>query len=131
MSENKNVTTISDLKKYSEGDIVELPSFAPDKPFVARLKRPSLLALAKIGKIPNSLLQQANELFFGTRNSRIDNHALSNTFDVIEIMCEVAFVEPTYDEIRSSGIQMTDQQYLAVYNYTQSGVEALSSFRKE
>lgn len=130
---DKTITKIEALKEYSKGDIVELPSFSPDKPFVARLKRPSLLAMAKEGAIPNSLLGQANAMFFGNtlKNGRPDNDTLQKLFDVIEIMCESAFIEPTYNEIKQAGIQMTDQQYLAVYNYTQEGVQALSSFRTE
>ena len=125
------VTSLAELKNYSEGDIVNLPPFAPDKPFVARLRRPSMLVLAKCGKIPNALLSQANEIFFGTRSKQLDVDALPRTFDIIEIMCEASFVEPTYEEIKNSGVQLTDQQYLAVFNYTQTGVDALSSFRQE
>lgn len=128
MSE-RTITTIDTLKGY-EGDVVELPPFGPGKPFVARLKRPSLLVLAKIGKIPNTLLPIANEIFFGTDN-KLGNDALEKTFELIEIMCEAAFVEPSYEEIKESGIQLTDQQYTAVFNYTQKGVNALSSFRQK
>lgn len=129
----KQITTIDALKKYDDYDVVELPAFGPDKPFVAKLRRPSLLVMAKNGTIPNTLLGQANSMFFGNtlRNAKPDNDVLAKLFDIIEIMCKCAFVEPTYDQIKEAGIQMNDQQYLAVYNYTQEGVQALSSFRGE
>lgn len=127
-----NVTSLKELERYKNGDVVELPAFSPDKPFVVRLQRPSLLSLAKQGAIPNPLLPQANSLFFGSiASDRKDPDALKKTFDIIEIMCESAFLEPTYDEIKKVGIQLTDQQYLAVFNYTQEGVKALSTFHKE
>ena len=124
-----SITSIDDLKKYSEGEVIELPKFSSGMPFVAKLKRPSLMFLAKIGKIPNTLLPFANELFYGSDKNKRDNDALQKTFEVIEIMCEAAFVEPSYADIKANGIQLTDQQYLAVFNYTQSGVKTLSSFR--
>ena len=130
MSE-KAITTIDQLKQYNEGEVVNLPPFSPDKPFVAKLKRPSLLVMAKIGKIPNTLLPQANEIFFGSKSNKLDSESLAKTFDIIEVMCEAAFVEPSYKEIKDSGIQLTDQQYLAVFNYTQQGAAALASFREK
>ena len=67
MSEEKKelkVTSIEELIKYSkEGEIVELPPFSEGKPFVARLQRPSMMELAKSGKIPNKLLTSASKLF--------------------------------------------------------------------
>ena len=58
------VVDITQLKKYAEGEIVELPEFGEGKPFIAKLRRPSLMALAKNGKIPNGLLETANSLVF-------------------------------------------------------------------
>ena len=55
-----NVTSIEELVKASQGTLVELPPFAEGTRFVARLKRPSMLAMIKGGKIPNSLLLAAN-----------------------------------------------------------------------
>ena len=58
-----NVTSIEDLKNYASGTVVEMPPFAEGQPLIARLKRPSILGMAKQGKIPNTLLVKANELF--------------------------------------------------------------------
>jgi len=40
-----------------------------------------------------------------------------------------AFAEPTYAEIEAAGLELTDAQLLAVFNYTQSGAKALEPFR--
>lgn len=127
------ITKLSDLKSYSRGAVVELPPFADGQPFVARLKRPSMLALAKSGKIPNELLSQANELFMGGKgNSRkVNQDTMSQMFDIFDVICEASFVEPTYEEIQKSGIELTDDQYIFIFNYSQSGVKALESFRQE
>ena len=61
-NENK-VTSIEELKKVAFGEVVELPSFVQGVPFYARLKRPSMLAMTKSGRIPNELLVEANKLF--------------------------------------------------------------------
>ncbi len=132
MSETQglNVTSVAALKAYTEGQLVELPPFGEDLPFVAKLRRPSMLALARQGKIPNDLLNTATELFEGkSRENKVDTDLLRQLYDVIDILCEAAFVEPTYAEIKESGISLTDEQMIAVFNYTQSGVRALKPFR--
>lgn len=129
------VTSIEDLQTYAKGAVVELPPFADGQPFVARLRRPSMLALVKSGKIPNELLQSANELFMGKpsvkREDKFDQNAMSRMFDVFDIMCEASFVEPTYRQLCDAGIELTDDQYTFIFNYSQAGIKALNSFRKE
>lgn len=129
------VTSIAELKKMANGEVVELPGFTDGTTFVARLKRPSMLAMAKTGKIPNNLLGAANKLFIGVgnvlnqNNSKANSDALAELFDIIEIICEECFVEPTYKDLKDNGIELTDQQKLAVFTYTQRGVKSLESFR--
>lgn len=126
------ITPIESLAEYAGGALIELPPFGPNQPFVARLRRPSLLALAKAGKIPNTLLNSANKLFFGddTKGKR-DPDALQKTLEVIDILCEAAFVEPTYKQLKDCGIELSDDQYMFVFNFTQNGVNSLHSFRGE
>ena len=129
------VTSIAELKKMANGEVVELPGFTDGTTFVARLKRPSMLAMAKTGKIPNNLLGAANKLFIGVgnvlnqNNSKANSDALAELFDIIEIICDECFVEPTYKDLKDNGIELTDQQKLAVFTYTQRGVKSLESFR--
>ena len=129
----KTVTTLEDLIAVAQGSVVELPPFAEGVPFVARLRRPSLMMLAKSGKIPNALLEQANSMFFGQRSNgrKIDQDALKQTVEIIEVLCEAAFVESTYKQLKENGIELTDDQLAFVYEYTQKGVNALGSFRAE
>ena len=128
-------TTLEELKKYTQGELVELPEFAAGQPFVARLRRPSLLNLVKTGKIPNTLLNTANKLFYGKgsaddEESEVDNDSLRKVFELFDIICEASFVEPTYKQIKESGISLSDDQFMFIFNYSQQGVKALEPFRK-
>lgn len=123
------VTTIDDLKEYAKGQIVQLPPFADGQPLVVRMKRPSLMILAKSGKIPNKLLKTATEMFNGESGADDEDlDALSKTFELLEIICEASLVEPKYKDFKSAGMELSDEQLIAIFNYTQRGIEALNSF---
>ena len=126
-----DITSLAQLTKYTEGQVVELPSFAEGQPFVARIRRPSMLALAKSGKIPNSLLKTANNLFVGSSKDTQKESYLKDVFDVLDVVCEACFLEPTYTELQEAGVELTDDQYMFIFNYTQTGVKALDSFRRK
>lgn len=128
-------TSINEIKSYKRGTIVELPPFAEGQPFIARMIRPSMLALVKTGKIPNSLLNQATSLFAngaGALNNNGKNATnVSDLFDVIDVIVDAALLEPTLSDIRSAGMELTDDQLMAIFSYTQRGVKALEQFRTE
>lgn len=128
-------TSLEQIASYREGMVVELPGFADGQPFFARLARPSLLKLIKDGKIPNSLLNQATSLFAngaGALNASGKNAATAEQlFDVIDVVVEAALLEPTYEEIKSVGMELSDDQLMAIFSYTQKGVKALEQFRTE
>lgn len=128
----EHVTSLEQLKQYANGNIVRLPDFAEGQPFIAKLKRPSILGMAKQGKIPNSLLVKTNELFVqsGSLDTE-ENSMMQEIYDVIDLIASETFVEPTYDEIKSTGIELTDEQMMFIFNYSQQGVKALESFRTE
>lgn len=126
----REVTSLADLQIYAQGQVVELPGFFSEKPFVARLRRPSLLALTKSGKIPNALLSAANELFTG-KQDKSDPVDLTEIMGVLEVICESALLEPTYKDIVDAGLTLTDEQYTAIFNFSQRGIKALEPFRTE
>lgn len=128
-----NITTLADLQSYAAGTVVRFPDFAEGQPFVARVRRPSMLVLAKQGKIPNTLLTAAGELFSkGGAGMDADNeNMLSDVYGICEVIARASLVQPTYDEIQQAGMELSDDQIMAIFNYTQNGVKALESFRKE
>lgn len=126
---DQKVTTIEQLQAYQQGQFVQLPDFAEGMPFFARLRRPSMLALVKSGKIPNALIMTANRLFNGKGMNDCDENAMPNVLSIFDTLCEATFVEPSYKDMKDAGIELTDQQMMAVFNYTQEGIKALEPFR--
>ena len=128
-----NITTLADLQSYAAGTVVRFPDFAEGQPFVARVRRPSMLVLAKQGKIPNTLLTAAGELFSkGGAGMDVDNeNMLGDMYDIMHIICEASLIYPTMKDIEDAGLSLSDDQLMAIFNYSQAGVKALESFRKE
>ena len=50
-------------------------------------------------------------------------------FDIVTIICQESLIEPSYAEIQEAGLELTDDQMMAIFNYTQTGVRALKNFR--
>ena len=132
-SNNIQVTSIADIVKMAKGEIVELPGFKSDQKVYFRLVRPSMLMLAKTGQIPNSLLSRAADLFSkGSRSfNNDDGDVLAESYDVLNSIARAAMVEPTMDQLTSNGVLLTDEQLMAIFNYTQNGVNSLSQFREQ
>ena len=131
--ENIKVTSIDQLKIMSGGEIVKLPSFIQGQDFYAKLRRPSMLKLVQSGQIPNSLLRTANMLFSGGVNEELDrdDEFMKDLFDLIDVLAEAVFVEPSWNELKQAEIELTDEQYMFIFNYTQEGVKQLEPFRED
>ncbi len=128
------VTSFEQLKSYAGGEVVRLPDFAEGQPFIARLRRPSMMALAKVGKIPNSLLGEAQKLFNGGASAMTSSgskNMLGDMYDICECVVEASLIEPTYRQIKEAGLQLADDQILAIFSYSQTGVDGLKQFRNE
>ena len=130
-TKSMDITSLESLQEYGRGAIVQLPPFAEGQPFVARLRRPSMMALAKSGKIPNALLSTANSLFIKGSVDAANESIMQDVLSVVDVLCAAAFVEPTYKQIQDTGVELTDEQYMFIFNYTQQGIKALQPFRGE
>ena len=126
------VTSIDELKVMSGGEVVKLPPFVQGQDFYAKLRRPSMLKLVQSGKIPNSLLRTANMLFSGGVNEELDrdDEFMKDMFDLIDVLAGAVFVEPSWSELKQAGIELTDEQYMFIFNYTQEGVKSVEPFRE-
>lgn len=125
-----DITTIDQIREYNKGKIIELPAFSDGQPFIAKVRRPSMLVLVKQGKIPNSLLNQATHLFKEGAGALGNDNTINDLYDIMETICESALVSPSYSEIKNAGLTLNDQQMMAIFSYTQQGVKALESFRE-
>lgn len=126
-------TSVNALNSYNQGQIVELPPFAEGQPLVARMSRPSIMFLAKAGKIPNSLLSKAGELFAGSGKALAsdDSNMLNEVYDIMHTIAEASLIEPTLADIEGAGLQLTDDQLTFIFNYSQNGVQTLEQFRRK
>jgi hypothetical protein len=123
------VTNLNELKKYAQGELVELPSFFEGETLKVRLRRPSLLSLASNGVIPNPLLNTAYRLFNNVQTREGDGKFLKEQGELFNIVASQALVEPTYAEFKKHDLELTDLQLLAIFNYAQVGAKALENFR--
>lgn len=131
--ENMKVTSLEQLNEYARGKLIKLPDFAEGMPLVAYMKRPSLLDLIAQGKIPNPLLHTASQLFSkgGGGVDSTDPEQLKQLTEIFYIFCEASLVEPTYQQIKEAGLELTDEQLMFVFNYAQKGNKALEKFRSD
>jgi len=127
------ITSLQTLQTYAQGTVVRFPDFGEGQPFVARVRRPSMLVLAKQGKIPNTLLITAGELFSkgGGAIDADNENMLGDMYNIMDIIATAALIQPSMEEIKTAGLELSDDQMMAIFNYTQTGVKALNSFRKE
>ena len=127
------ITSFEQLKTYAKGHVVELPGFGEGQPLVVRMTRPSLLKLAQSGMIPNTLLSKAGEMFSSGSKAFNDEsgNMLTEVYNIMEVIAEAALVSPTFKDIQDAGLQLTDEQLMAIFNYSQNGVKALEQFRRQ
>ena len=114
-----NITSLADLQSYAAGTVVRFPDFAEGQPFVARVRRPSMLVLAKLFAKGGGGMDTDNE------------NMLGEVYGICEVIAKACLIQPTYDDIINAGMELSDDQIMAIFNYTQNGVKALESFRKE
>ena len=128
------VTSLDALKEIAKGEVVELPGFSSTS-FIARLKQASLVNLVASGKIPNKLLGLATTLF-NSDTEKLNKHlekkdGIADMYEIMKIMAGACLVEPSLKDIEEAGLELTDIQLTAIFNYSQRGVNGLESFRNK
>jgi len=124
-----SVTPLETIRLASMGSLVTIPGFSDGQTFNVRLRKPNMLTLIKLGKIPNELLNVAVELFEGKQKDGNKNYA--EMCGILAAFCEASLVEPTYKEMTDVGIELTMEQMMFIFKYTQGGVKSLKPFRDE
>lgn len=136
------VTSLDDLKKVSTAETT-LPSFADGTPFVAILKKVSIVGMAIDGRVPNPLMKTVLKVL-GTdgenaenfesiekdaaNNISNDEESAKQSLEFLLTVVENSLVSPTYKEIKESGVELSDAQLFAIFSYALGGIEILSSF---
>ena len=130
------ITSLEQLKQIKVTEIIELPAFDDGTPLNVEVKKPNMMQLITSGKIPNTLLSSAMDMFNGKAGEKMvkaSNNAndLKDLVGMMNIIAEVSLVRPTYKEIKALGIDLTDNQLMGLLMYSQGGIKALESFRNE
>lgn len=111
--------------------IISIPGFDEGETFEIKVKKLSIVGLMSSGKIPNSLMQVVKDAFAGIKSAGPDadeSAIMDKAGDIgklLDIVCKEAMLEPQFDEIKDV---MNDAQKLAVFQFTQGGVDEARSF---
>ena len=62
-------------------------------------------------------------------NAAGGENGFQDMIDVMLTIVKATLVEPTYDELSQAGITLTDEQMVAIFQYSQNGPRALERFR--
>ena len=123
------VTSIEKIRAMAVKE-VEISGFEVGEFITLQLKGIGLTSLVASGKIPNQLLGTAIELFEGKKKDKEDkkqNEQISETIQMIDIICESVMVEPKFEDVKE---YLTDNQKMEIFTFAQGGVNALNSFRE-
>lgn len=116
------------LTELAKGTEIELPGFTAGETISVRLRRPSLMLLAAEGKIPNALLASVEDLFDKGERSPVP---FKERGEIFRIVAMASLVSPSWEELQSAGLNLTDLQLLYIYNFSQTGVDTLRRFREK
>ena len=112
--------------------IIPIPGFDEGETFEIKVKKLSIVGLMSSGKIPNSLMQVVKDAFAGITSTAAENNVDASVMDrageigkLLDIVCAEAMLEPKFDDIKDV---MNDAQKLAVFQFTQGGVEQVKTF---
>ena len=130
------ITSIKQLQSIKQSEIVELPSFEDGTPLIVEIKKPNMMSLLTSGKIPNTLLTVATEMFNGKTGQVMgkaseDIKTLKELVGMMEVLAEASLVKPSYKDIKKANVQLTENQLMAILMYSQGGVKALENFRNQ
>lgn len=126
---DNKVVSFAELKEMTKGEICPIPSFVGRDPMYVRLKKVGLLNLISKGSINNSLLSAAEELFTGKQGSKgqVDMKQLTQ---VMKNVAELSLIEPSMKQLEELGLEFSDEQIVAIFNYNQAGISALEPSNK-
>lgn len=129
-------TTLEELKQIAEGEVVSVTGFVPNKPFNIRLKR---LVLENFisdagGNIPNKLIDKAEEIFENAElnvrgEKKLTKKEMKDIEDLENHLLKAIMVNPTYDQIKESGLKLSTLQRQEILIYGFYNVDKLEPFR--
>ena len=130
------VTSLEPLKNIKLSELVELPSFEDGTPLIVEIRKPNMMQLITSGKIPNTLLNVAMDMFNGKTGDKMQKASqsskdLSELVKMMNVIAETSLVNPCYEDFKTTGVDLSDDQLMAILMYSQGGVKSLENFRKQ
>lgn len=120
-----NIETIRSKHGIAE---YRLPGWDADEEFVCKLRRPSATGLAAaVGHVPNPLLGVVAEMFMAGPKA-VAKIPADQQAQALQAIARYALVEPTYDQLADAGVDLTDNQYHAIYAFALGGAIGLARF---
>ena len=117
---SKIISAETFMKKATR--VIDIPGFEPGEVFSVKVKNVGVLSMIIGGKLPNSLLVMATQLFPETQSSESlqentnklldDPEALKSMSQMMRAVVKEALVEPKFDDI-AEGI--TDEQVQSIF----------------
>lgn len=130
------VTSLERLREIANGTVVSLPGFIDGEPFNARLKRISLTDMIMSGKIPNPLIDRAEQIFDNMENKATQKTVKKLTkkeqkeIETMEkAMLGSIMVEPTYQQVLDARLDLSEIQKASIMMFGMSGVSMFDNFR--
>ena len=132
-------TTLEELKKIAQGEVISVIGFVPGADFNVRVKKlvlENFIVDGANGNIPNKLLDRADEIFESAeRNARgekkLTKKELKEVQELEDHILRAIMVKPTFDEVKESGLELSVLQRQSILNYGFSNVDSLETFRDE
>jgi hypothetical protein len=120
------ITSLEQLQSIKQTEIIELPAFEDGTKLNVEVKKPNMMQLIAAGKIPNTLLNSAMEMFNGKAGEKMQKAAdnagdLKDLVGMMNVIAEASLVNPTYKQIKELGIDLTDNQLMGLLMYSQGG----------
>lgn len=132
-------TTLEELKKIAQGEVIQIIGFAPGQTFNVRVKKlvlENFLVAGVNNNIPNKLLDRADEIFENAESNakgekKLSKKELKEIADLEDHILRAIMVKPTFDEVRESGLELSVLQRQDILTYGFSNVDSLETFRNK
>lgn len=130
------ITSLEQLQAIKKTEVVELPSFEDGTPLIVEIQKPNMMQLISNGKIPNTLLSVAMDMFNGKTGEKMTKASesakdLADLVGMMNVIADASLVRPSMKEFKAAKVDLTDNQLMAILMYSQGGVKSLENFRKQ
>lgn len=109
---------------------IKVPGFINEKDeFEVEVKRITPTGLISKGKLNNPLYEKAYNLFFDREVKTETLEDKKATIEYYYAIAEECLVNPTLEEIKEEGLELTDLQLVTLFQFSQGGLRGYESFR--